>query len=162
MIPFCGFDRCSMDANGRVKLSPKVLADFGLTGPDPVIHCLPEGALGIYPEKTFLEMRGTEEHSARMAGASFIARRTMRRFGAMSTSASISAQGRLTIPSFFREYAGLKENSDLIVVGVEIGIELWSPARWAEEQKRIHEHMIEKDRREMDADLGENGSKPIQ
>ncbi len=161
MIPFCGFDKCSMDANGRVKLSPKVLADFG-SGPDPVIHCLPEGALGIYPEKTFLEMRGTEEHSARMAGASFIARRTMRRFGAMSTSAAISAQGRMTIPSFFREYADLKEGSDIIVVGVEIGIELWSPARWAEEQKRIREHMIEKDRREMDADLGEPGSRPIQ
>ena len=148
-----------MDANGRVKLSPKVLADFGLTGPDPVIHCLPEGALGVYPEKTFLEMRGAEDHSARMAGASFIARRTMRRFGAMSTSVSISAQGRLTIPPFFRDYAELKENSDLVVVGVEIGIELWSPSRWAEEQKRIREHMIEKDRREMDADLGENGSR---
>ena len=46
----------------------------------------------------------------------------------------------------------LDENT---VVGVEIGVEIWSRERWEEEQKRISEHMQEKDRREMDADLNE-------
>lgn len=153
MIPFCGFDRCLIDANGRVKLSPRVLGDFAADGSDPVLHCLPEGAIGVYPEKAFLAMRGTSEHTPERAGASFVARRTMRRFGAMSRSEAISAQGRLTLPAYFREYAGLRENAPAIVVGVEIGIEIWSPERWDEEQKRIREHMAEKDRREMDADL---------
>ena len=41
MVPFCGFDRCSLDANGRIKLSPRVLADFERSGADMVLHCLP-------------------------------------------------------------------------------------------------------------------------
>ena len=153
MIPFCGCDFCSLDANGRIKLSPRTLADFEQAGSDPVLHCLPEGALGVYPESVFLEMRGTEEHSPQRAGASFVARRTMRRFGAMSRSESISAQGRLTIPAFFRDFAGLTKETDVVVVGVEIGVEIWAASRWKTEQERIREHMKEKDRREMEDDL---------
>ena len=71
----------------------------------------------------------------------------------MSQSGAVSPQGRLTIPPYFREYAGLKENAPAVVVGVEIGIEIWAPDRWEKDQERIREHMAEKDRREMDADL---------
>lgn len=28
MLAFCGLDRCSVDANGRIKLSPRVIEDF--------------------------------------------------------------------------------------------------------------------------------------
>ncbi|MBR2434556.1 MAG: hypothetical protein IKB22_03710, partial [Lentisphaeria bacterium] len=151
--PFCGFDRCSLDANGRIKLSPRVLADFERSGADMVLHCLPEGALAVYPEQTFLEIRGAEDHTPQRAGESFVARRTMRRFGSMSMNVTLSPQGRLTIPDHFRDYAGLDGKSGLVVICVEIGIEIWSAARWEEEQKRIQDHLQEKDRREMDADL---------
>ena len=53
MIPFCGFDKCLLDANSRLKLSPRVLADFERRGGDIVLHCLPEGALAVYPEEVF-------------------------------------------------------------------------------------------------------------
>ena len=86
-------------------------------------------------------------------------RREQRRFGAWSMPCKISTQGRITIPPEYRDFAGLSAN--VIVVGVEIGIEIWSPVRWDEEQKRIREHMLEKDRREMVADLGENGGEAI-
>lgn len=155
MISFCGFDRCSVDANGRIKLSPRVLADFAKYAGAPVLHCLPEGAVGVYPESVFLEMRGNEGHTAKKAGESFVARRTMRRFGALSQSEEISPQGRLTLPTMFREYAGLSGKTDVVVVGVEIGIEIWSAERWQEEQKRIAAHMAEKDRLEMQADLAD-------
>ncbi len=153
MIPFCGFDRCQVDANGRIKLSPRVLADFKASGSDPVLHCLPEGAIAVYPEEAFLAMRGNDGHSAERAGESFVVRRTMRRFGAMSRSEAISPQGRLTLPAYFREYAGLTGKSQAVVVGVEIGVEIWSQDRWEQEQQRFGVHMAEKGRREMDADL---------
>ena len=155
MIPFCGFDKCLLDANSRLKLSPRVLADFERRGGDIVLHCLPEGALAVYPEEVFLEIRGSEDHSARRAGESFVARRTMRRFGSLSMDISISPQGRLTLPEHYRDYADLKPGAEVVIVGVEIGVEIWSRERWEEEQKRISEHMQEKDRREMDADLNE-------
>ena len=44
MLAFCGLDRCSVDANGRIKLSPRVIEDFARRGSDVVLHCLPECA----------------------------------------------------------------------------------------------------------------------
>ena len=57
MLAFCGLDRCSVDANGRIKLSPRVIEDFARRGSDVVLHCLPEGAVAVYPEDIYLEMR---------------------------------------------------------------------------------------------------------
>ena len=57
MIPFCGQDKCTLDANGRVKLSPHFLRDFRAHGSEVVTHCLPEGALGIYPVSVWRHLR---------------------------------------------------------------------------------------------------------
>ncbi len=40
-----------------------------------------------------------------------------------------------------------------MVVGNEIGVEIWSRERWLEEQKMIMEHEREKGEREMESDL---------
>ena len=55
MLSFCGIDKCSVDANGRIKLSPRVIDDFAAHGGDVVLHCLPEGTIAVYPEAVYLE-----------------------------------------------------------------------------------------------------------
>ena len=40
-----------------------------------------------------------------------------------------------------------------MVVGIEIGVEIWSMERWEEEQRRIMEHSMKKDELEMMRDL---------
>ena len=57
------------------------------------------------------------------------------------------------LPQMFKEHAGLKNGMDVIVAGVEIGVELWSAERWEEEQRRIGEHMRRKSEQEMEQDL---------
>lgn len=154
MLSFCGQDRCSVDANGRIKLSPKVAADFtAKCGGQVVIHCLPEGAIAVYPEEIYLEMRRQETLPAAKAANSMVFRRSMRRFGALSCPESISNQGRITLPQAFREYAATEPGSEVWVVGVEIGIEIWNTKRWAEELDKMNEHAREKGEREMAADL---------
>jgi len=153
MLSFCGLDRCSVDSNGRIKLSPRVMEDFAQRGGDVVLHCLPEGAVAVYPEDIYLAMRRTEPNPAERAAESFVFRRTLRRFGGWSQSERISAQGRITLPPAYREHAGLSSGGDAVVVGVEIGIEIWSQERWAEEQRKVQEHMLEKGEREMASDL---------
>ena len=91
---------------------------------------------------------------AQRAAGSMVFRRTLRRFGAWSQSEKISAQGRITLPAEYREHAGLLPGGEVMVVGNEIGVELWSRERWMEEQKMILEHEREKGRREMESDLG--------
>ena len=153
MLSFCGTDRCQMDANGRVKLSPRVLEDFARSGSDVVLHCLPEGAVAVYPAKIYEAMRSPETDAAERAGKSMVFRRELRRFGAWSTPQRISTQGRITVPPEYRDFAGLSAAGGIVVVGVEIGIEIWDRARWQEEQKNLMEHAREKGEREMAGDL---------
>lgn len=158
MLSFCGIDYCSIDANGRIKLSPKMLEDFAARGADVVLHCLPEGAVAVYPEETYLKIRRERELPEEKAASSFLGRQTMRRAGAWSLSQRITAQGRITLPQAYREHAGFSAGSQKIVIaGVEIGIELWSVARWEEEQKRLSEHEIQKREQEMQSDLSGRG-----
>lgn len=153
MLSFCGTDRCQVDANGRVKLSPRILEDFARSGSEVVLHCLPEGAIAVYPEKVYAAMRCPETDAAERAGRSMVFRRELRRFGAWSTQQRISPQGRLTIPPEYRDFAGLTAAGNAVVVGVEIGVEIWDRARWQEEQKNLMEHAREKGEREMAEDL---------
>ena len=154
MLSFCGHDRALIDANGRVKFSPRVINDFTETGThEIVLHCLPEGALAVYPENVYLQMRNKEPNPAEKASDSIVFRRMIRRFGALSRSEKITAQGRITIPAPYREYADLHPGKDAVVVGCEIGIEIWNSERWKEELDRMNEHFREKGEREMSADL---------
>lgn len=43
---------------------------------------------------------------------------------------SCDRQGRLAIPVSLREYAGLKENTDAVIMGLGNRIEIWSKERW--------------------------------
>lgn len=154
MLPFCGQDHCLIDANGRIKLSPRLIADFvAECGGEVVIHCLPEGTIAIYPETTYLEMRQSETAAAAQAASSLLLRRSMRRFGALSKSETISRQGRITLPPAYRQYAEIAAGSEVIVVGTEIGVEIWNMARWTEELKKMNDHFVLKGKQEMSADL---------
>lgn len=154
MLAFCGQDPCSVDANGRIKLSPRFISDFKTRcSGEVVMHCLPEGAVALYPEDVYLKMRDEETNPAARAAVNMAWRRTMRRFGAMSRSEKISAQGRVTIPAGFRDYAGLQPGEEAVVVGAEIGIEIWNAERWQAEILHIDEHFQEKGVRQMHSDL---------
>ncbi len=154
MLSFCGQDRCRVDANGRVKLSPRIISDFiESESCDAVVHSLPEGALAVYPESIYLQMRRAEARPAERAAGSLVFRRMLRRFGSMSQPVDISRQGRITIPPMYREQADILPGSEVVVVGIEIGIEIWNAARWNEEIERVNRHHIEKGEREMASDL---------
>lgn len=153
MLNFCGIDRCLIDANGRIKFSPRVLDDFARSGNAVVLHCLPEGALAVYPEEVFLQMRKAKEDAAEKAASSVLFRRELRRFGAWSMAQSITGQGRITLPPEFREFSGIAASDTVVVVGVEIGVEIWNRDRWLKEQQYVMEHAREKGENEMISDL---------
>ena len=154
MLQFCGQDNCLVDANGRIKFSPRVIDDFTTECEgNIVIHCLPEGAIAIYPEATYLEMRQAETAAASKTASSLLLRRSMRRFGALSKSETISRQGRITLPPAYRQYAAIQSGSEVIVVGTEIGVEIWNATRWNEELEKMNEHVTLKGEQEMNADL---------
>jgi DNA-binding transcriptional regulator/RsmH inhibitor MraZ len=157
-VLFCGQDRCLVDANGRIKLSPRFLSDFENTGQAVMLHCLPEGALGIYPTQTWDEMRRSEPRIGAAALRNIALRRELRRFGAMSQPEKISNQGRITIPPHFRALLALEEGGEAVVVGCEIGVEVWSGARWDQEMALLGDHEQHKAEAAMAADLLVSGT----
>ena len=107
----------------------------------------------MYPEKVLETMRHAETDAVERAGKSMLYRREQRRFGAWSCPQRISAQGRVTIPPEYRDFAGLTAAGGVVVAGVEIGVEIWDAARWQEEQRKMMEYAREKGEREMNDDL---------
>lgn len=159
MLPFCGQDRCVIDANGRIKLSPRLIGDFARQcNGEVVLYCLPEGAIAIYPEAVFVEMREASARSLSDVGTSLIRRRELRRFGAMTLPDRITQQGRLTIPPGFRDFTALQPGSEAFVVGVEIGAEIWNAERWKREMDIVNGHLEQKGLEEMAADLRNTGN----
>ncbi len=154
MLAFCGQDKSSVDSNGRVKFSPRTCSDFkNRCNGEVVLHCLSEGALAVYPEEIYMQMRRAETRPAEKAGSSLVFRRNLRRFGSLSSSEKVSAQGRITIPSGIRKMLDLTPGEEIVVVGAEIGVEIWNAARWDDEIEKINSHAEEKGEREMKADL---------
>ena len=135
MLNFCGEEKCTVDANGRLKLPLQFIDSFFAQDKsgEIVMHCLDEGALALYPVATFKEMRCREIQQQDRIANSLLMRRNLRRFGAMSCSETISRQGRITIPESYRLRCSLANSSTVMVVGIEIGVEIWNAERWAKE-----------------------------
>ena len=53
----------------------------------------------------------------------------------------------------YREHSGVTNGSEVMIVGVEIGVEIWSIERWAKELEQVNSHVREKGELEMVADL---------
>ncbi len=47
--------------------------------------------------------------------------------------------GRILIPPFLREYAGIELGSDCVIVGVGLYLEIWNQADWQEQLKIVND-----------------------
>lgn len=136
---FMGTYDHSIDTKGRVIVPAKFREPLG----DSFVVTLGlDGCLFGYPEEEWMdfvkqlkELPGTKE-----------ARKLQRYFMAGAAPCDVDKQGRILIPSKLREAAGLEK--DIVFVGVMSKIEIWSKARWDENDDfenvdEIAEHMSE-------------------
>jgi len=154
VLAFCGQEKCLVDANGRVRLTQRWVDDFmARCGGVVVMHGLPEGAIALYPEDIYRDMRAREIGNLEQLGTSFALRRSLRRFGALTHVDTITRQGRVTLPEQFREYAGITPGGAVRIVGVEVGVEIWNADSFAAEMKAINKHLTERREAEMAREL---------
>lgn len=154
MLAFCGQEKCLVDANGRIRLTQRWVDDFmHRCGGEVVMHGLPEGAIALYPEEVYQEMRAREIGNLDQLGTSFALRRSLRRFGALTQVDTITRQGRVTLPAPFRDHAGIVPGKEVCIVGVEVGVEIWEAGRFAAEMQAINQHLDERRDAEMARDL---------
>lgn len=115
-----------IDEKGRVPMPPRFRRDLA----DGVVLSLgPDSNIVLYPVAEWdkiaakLGSIGTLEPSKM--------RRLRRAIFATAYPTELDGQGRIALPVKLREYAGI--HSDVVVVGVNNNLELWSKANWQKE-----------------------------
>ncbi len=138
---FFGQEKCLIDRNGRVRLPPRLVDDFReVDGLQVVLHRLPENALAIYPVSIWRKMRAGDVRPEVRAGRSLAYRRQLRRAGGFMQEDRLSNQGRITIPVLFRQSLELLPGTPVVLVGCEIGVEVWNAVAWQKECEAIMEY----------------------
>ncbi len=153
MLNFFGQEQCTIDGNGRVKLTSRFCEDFERAGLQVVLFCLPEGGLGVYPTLVWEKMNPVQANVEELASKSMLFRREMRMRMAYTQPAEISNQGRLTIPTLFRQHLDIDAGTEVVLVGNGFGMEIWNLQRWLKEIERLGDHALAKGEAELSADM---------
>lgn len=87
-----------------------------------------DGCLFLYPLETWKEMAAhLNQLPTTMPEARYVARLLF-----AGNETTLDKQGRILIPPPLRKHAGIQLSGEVVVVGVNNRIELWSKARWQE------------------------------
>lgn len=54
-----------------------------------------------------------------------------------ATDSELDRQGRVIIPSYLRDYAGIQ--GEVVIIGVNTRLEIWDRARWQEARARVED-----------------------
>jgi len=144
---FYGQYQTTLDEKGRFALPAKLRA---VKGPDieplldgnVILTKGLEGCLSLYPELEWAEIQN------RLASLSFTQkdyRFFSRRFYSAASTLMPDKNGRILIPSHLIQEAALKK--DLVVIGVNRSVEIWSPERlqyYLEQYTRSYEEVAER------------------
>ena len=131
---FTGEYQHSLDAKGRIILPSRIRSQLesGL-----VIHKWFDRCLSIMAQADFTEWAERLRAEARAGDRRY--REVMRWLFSGAHEDHLDKQGRVTVPEFLREWAGLER--DITVIGAGGRIEVWDRTRWAERQPEAEEAM---------------------
>lgn len=125
----------SMDQKGRVSIPAKLREELG----DEFKICKGfDKCLNIYPESEWVAFaqKIKDLPEARQ-------RRARRYFFSGTGEGALDPQGRIAIPPVYRQFAGL--DRDVVIIGNENHIEIWSVTEWENEQKHLSSEGITDD-----------------
>jgi MraZ protein len=132
---FLGEHSHALDSKGRLTIPARFREELekGL-----VIIRGYEPCLVVYPLAAWQSLSG---RAAQMPSTSAAARSYNRLTFGGAHETTLDKMGRVLLPAFLRDYAGIQEEA--IVVGVNTTIEIWAPPRWREVWQRDRERLEE-------------------
>ena len=112
----------SVDDKGRVIIPTKFRSSLGerfymTKGMD--------GCIFVYTESAYKDLSDSLDRQPQLAAPTL---RLQRFF--TSPESSVDGQGRVAIPMKLREYAGIGEQGDVVIIGTGSRIEIWSRSVW--------------------------------
>jgi MraZ protein len=127
-LGFLGEYQHALDAKGRVILPAEFREPLS---EGAVLTKSLDGCLAVFSREGFEEMAERVRESARRGERE---RRAARSFFSAARPFTPDKQGRVAIPQNLRDYSALER--DVMVLGVDNRIELWSPARWRDHEAK--------------------------
>lgn len=121
---FFGRYEHSIDAKGRVILPARFRPAFEHGG---YLAQHLEGCLALWTPESFEEQMIAMEQKEALGT---LERNLSRVWAAGCHEVEVDRQGRMMIPAYLREFAGL--NGDVLVVGAIKKVEIWDPTAWRE------------------------------
>lgn len=112
--------RFSLPAKFRKELGGKIVVTRGKD------HCLQ-----LFPRKTWLAISKEVQKLGHVESDQRFARFTF----SGASEIEIDAMGRILIPEFLREFAGLE--NPIVITGVHDRVEIWNNKRWAAYRKKL-------------------------
>ncbi len=136
---FLGQYTYSVDDKGRLTIPSRFRDELG--GRNIVITRGLDRCLTIYPLDVWDEI-------AQKVNALPITDprgRALRRiFFADAMNVELDRQGRVLVPDRLREYAGFELSAEIVIVGLDRFLEVWTPQRW--EEANVHQaEMMDED-----------------
>ena len=113
-------NRFSLPAKFRKELGRKVVVTRGKD------HCLV-----LYPHKTWVAISQEVKQLGHVESDQRYARFTF----AGASEIEIDSIGRILVPEFLREFAGLKSN--IVITGVHDRVEIWNDKKWLAYRKKL-------------------------
>ena len=141
---FIGEYQHGLDDKGRLAVPAKFRADLKLGA---VVTRGLDKCLFIYTKKAWTELA---EKLARLPISKANTRAFSRLMLAGAMDVEIDGQGRVLVPDYLREYAGIKKQ--VVVAGLYNRLELWDTTRWNSYKKTT-----EKDSGDIAEAMGELG-----
>jgi len=130
---FVGSHTHAIDTKGRVSVPKRFLDHFRAPG-DPRMFFATvglDGCIFLLPQAEFDAMAATVRAASI---GSEEARAFGRRFFSSTRELEVDAAGRILMPKELRDSAAIGD--EVLFVGVDTRIELWSPQRWATHDAR--------------------------
>jgi MraZ protein len=141
-VSFTGVFQHSIDAKGRTSLPSRFREILAAQNADKLFvttHMIDECLVAFAPAQW-------DRIVARVAEASMFdetANMLVRSFIAPAQECAVDKLGRILIPPTLRDLAGLGE--EITWAGTVSRLEIWSPRRWAEVQKRARSKEVQGD-----------------
>lgn len=132
---FVGEHAHSLDGKGRV-IFPARMRDP--LGPQVVLQKGIERCVYVFPPEEWDRQVG---RLSELPQTNPDARRYVRFFFSQASREQIDRQGRLTVPSAFREYAGLER--EVVIVGAGNRVELWDRQAWEQQRAQAEAELPE-------------------
>jgi MraZ protein len=132
---FLGNYEHTIDSKGRVAVPARFRNELGER---MYVTRWLDKCLALYPAAQF------DELAAKVSSLSIVdpnARSLRRIFFSEAAEVELDKQGRINIPARLREFAGLgNDEAQVIVVGMNNYVEIWSPELWNQIQDEVEEN----------------------